>query len=254
MSSRAPACPGPTAQSQSSWALLLLPRPPGHAHDGHSCQTPTQAGGPPAGQPGEQVPTGVWGISSEHLRGKASPPERRSSWTRAAGTLQATGDPGPTRRRPFFQESGGHGNQKCPRGWPDPSTGPRMSFRNTPRGGILARLTRIMHAAGLQFPGSCFKATGSGIRLARQAWRRQARFLGLRSLTLRILSLPTGHRQPPARSGGGDHPGRPPTQRPGTRLRPPCLRPFPATFSRKEPDHVPQRPASKKTLPTLHAF
>ena len=53
---------------------------------------------------------------------------------------------------------------------------------------------------------------------------------------------------------GGDHPGCPPTQRPGTRLRPPCLRPFPAAFSRKEPNHLPQRPASKKTLPTLHAF
>lgn len=80
--------------SPSSWALLLLPRPPGHAHDGHSCRTPTQAGGPPAGEPREQVPMGVWGGSSEHLRGKASPPERRNSWTQAAWTP-------PSHRKPW---------------------------------------------------------------------------------------------------------------------------------------------------------
>lgn len=139
-------------------------------------------------------------------------------------------------------------------GVPDPSGVPRTSSRNAPRGGIPARLTQITHATGSQFLGSCFKATGSGLELARQAWRRQARFLGLRLPTPRSLSLPTGHCQPPAGSGGGDHPGHPPAQRPGTRRRPPYVRPFPSTSSRKEPDHVLQCPASKKTLPTSHTL
>lgn len=139
-------------------------------------------------------------------------------------------------------------------GVPDPSAVPRTSSRNAPRGGIPARLTQITHGTGSQFLGSCFKATGSGLGLARQAWRRQARFLGLRLPTPRSLSLPTGHCQLPARSGGGDHPGHPPAQWPGTRRRPPCVRPIPATSSRKEPDHVLQYPASKKTLPTSNTL
>lgn len=51
-------------------------------------------------------------------------------------------------------------------GVPDPSAVPRTSSRNAPRGGVPARLTRITHASGSQFPGSCFKAMGSGLGLA----------------------------------------------------------------------------------------
>lgn len=51
-------------------------------------------------------------------------------------------------------------------GVPDPSAVPRTSSRNAPCGGVPAWLTRITHASGSQFPGSCFKAMGSGLGLA----------------------------------------------------------------------------------------